>query len=96
MPLKMHRYNDGLTGLAFFCDVCDQQITSNGYVVWRHDPATDQPAEWHVIHQGRCDDGRPRFPSSMPIDVELIYLANSAGIDLDAARQRALLLDSIC
>lgn len=95
MPFKMHRYEDGVTGLAAFCDTCGEQITERGYVVWRGDPETDRVAEWEVVHQSRCDKGRPRFPLSMPLDTEVIYLAHSAGIDLEAALERVRVFDSI-
>lgn len=83
MSFQMHRYPDHTTGLAEFCDVCGTQITEYGYVVWNGDDLSD----WLVIHQGKCDPGRPRYDMSMPLDAEIIYLANSANIDLKKARK---------
>lgn len=73
--IRMHRYPDGRMGLAAFCDTCGKQITEHGFVVW-----TSAVREWRVIHQARCDSRR--FEFSMPLDVEILHLANSAGIDL--------------
>jgi hypothetical protein len=83
VTLRMHEYESGRTGLAAFCDVCGDQITENGYVVWNGTDVSD----WLVIHQARCDPGRPRYDMSMPLDVEIVYLANSASVDLDEARE---------
>ena len=66
----MHDYGDGLTGLAAFCDVCGTN-REHGYVVWNGDDSSD----WLVVHQGRCDPGSPRFDMSMPLDTEIVYLA---------------------
>lgn len=89
--IRMRRYPDGRTGLAATCDTCGQQITKNGYIVWNED--AHGVTEERVIHKGRCDD--KRYSQSMPLDVELVYLANSAGIDLKAAVSNLLLLESI-
>lgn len=82
MSFQMHNYKDGTIGLAAFCDVCKKQITEHGYVVWNGADVSD----WLVIHQGKCDPGRPRYDNSMPLNVEIVYLANSTGVDLDKAR----------
>jgi hypothetical protein len=91
----MHQYPDGLTGLAAFCDICDEQITETGYVVWN----TQDPNDWLLVHHSRCDPGGPRsnyrYGSSMSLSAELIYLANSAGVDLTEALNEVHLLDSI-
>ena len=79
--IKMHTYGDGRTGLAAFCDTCGRQITDNGYVVWNEDDTG--VTEWRVIHQRICDDNR--FDMSMPLNVEVVYLANSTGVDLSEA-----------
>lgn len=83
--IRLHRYPDGRVGLAAFCDTCGKQITERGFVVWNHDPDTDDVTEWRVIHQARCDD--PRFECSLPLDRNVVYLAHSAGVDLDATRR---------
>ena len=84
MGLRMHGYDDGRTGLAAFCDVCSRQITENGYVIWNDKDLSD----WKVIHQDSCD--LESYGMSMPLDAEIVHLAHSAGIDLDAARTRDL------
>jgi hypothetical protein len=87
MPIRMHRYDDGLTGLAAFCDTCGEQITERGYIIWNGFDVND----WLVVHQARCDRGhhdRHRYGHSMPLDVEIVHLANSAGVDLEATRER--------
>jgi len=81
--IRMHRYEDGREGLTAFCDICGEQITKHGYVVW----SSKEPRDWLVVHQSRCDPGRPRYDLSMPLDIELVYLANSTGSDLDAAKK---------
>lgn len=91
--IKMHRYDDGHTGLAAFCDTCGKQIRQHGYVVWNHDPDTDAVSEWRVIHQADCDD--LAYDSSMPLEAEIIYLANSAGVDLEQAIKTVLTLDAL-
>ena len=83
MTLRMHRYPDCLTGLAAFCDVCGEQITKDGYVVWNSADESD----CLVVHQGRCDPGGLRYGSSMPLEDEILYLANSVGADLERARK---------
>jgi hypothetical protein len=91
MPFRMHDYDNGLTGLAAFCDVCGDQITKNdGYIVW----PGDRPTDFLVIHVGRCDPNGV-YDCSSPLDTEMVYLANSTGIDLAQARKRAALLSSI-
>jgi hypothetical protein len=85
MSIRMHRFPNGLDALTAFCDVCGEQITERGYVVW--DP--DHPEDWLLVHQSRCDPGgKQGYPFSMPLDTELIYLANNSGVDLDDERER--------
>jgi len=90
MSLRMHRYEDGRDGLAAFCDVCGEQITEHGYIVWNPENLSD----WLVVHQARCDPGYPgspyrqRYSYSMDLDVEIVYLANSVSADLEDARRR--------
>ncbi len=87
MGLRMHTYPDGRTGLAAFCDTCGEQITENGFVVWNEENGEDGWAvtEWRTIHQSRCDD--MRYRNSMPLDAEIVYLANSTGMHIkDAIR----------
>lgn len=97
MSIRMHEYEDGKQGLAAFCDVCGDQIREHGFIVWNG----DDPSDWLLIHQSRCDPGRAggaphrHYDSSMGLDVELVYLANSAGIDLSAARKSAGVLSII-
>lgn len=87
----MHRYGDGREGLAAFCDVCGERIEQHGYIVWK----PDNVENWLLIHQGRCDPGRQLgYENSMPLDVEIIYLANSASVDLKNAQQRAAVMAS--
>lgn len=90
MGVQVHEYENGMTGLAAFCDVCKQRITEHGFVVW--DP--ENLADFLIIHQARCDPAG-RYAHSMDLDVEIIYLANSVGADLDSARDRAGLLNTI-
>lgn len=80
----MHRYEDGLTGLAAFCDTCGERIEENGWIVWNCGDETD----WLLVHQRVCDPGRPQYDCSMELDVEIVYLANSAGVDLKDALKR--------
>ncbi|MBA2706271.1 MAG: hypothetical protein H0U59_00500 [Gemmatimonadaceae bacterium] len=89
--IRMHPYPNGTTGLAAFCDICHNQIREHGYIVWNGDNVTD----WLVIHQAKCDPGRPRYDMSMPLDVELLYLANSAGINLKDASKSLRVFDMI-
>jgi hypothetical protein len=71
----MHRYSEGMDGLGAFCDVCDEQIIENGFVVWNSDNLDD----WLVIHQGRCDPGHASgYDCSSPLDLEMLYLASDA------------------
>ena len=91
MDFRMHDYGDGRTGLAAFCGVCGKQITENGYVLWD----SDDRGSAILIHQGRCDPGSDKLGSSMPLDVELVHLANSASIDLDEAREHAARLSGL-
>lgn len=91
MSIRMHRYDDGLTGLAAFCDVCDKRIEKHGYIVWN---CMDE-SDWLVVHQSRCDPGRPRYDCSMPLDVEIVYLARSVKADLKSATERATLMAQI-
>lgn len=97
--IGMTRYPDGRTGLAAFCDVCGEQITENGYVLWRNDESDEHLEEWVVVHQGRCDPDRcvrPKsFPYSMELNVEIIYLANSVDADLEGAIDRAGLFSGL-
>jgi len=87
MTIRLHTYpDDGRTGLAAFCDVCGEQITEQGFVVWKDHDDNDQPVDVLIVHQARCDPGGD-YRSSMALDVEVVYLANSAGIDLDSARR---------
>jgi len=90
--IRMHRYPDGTDGLAAFCDVCGEQIREHGFVVWNG----DDPNDWLVIHQARCDPGNAAgYDCSMGLEAEVIYLANSAKIDLDKARETVGALASI-
>jgi hypothetical protein len=90
--IRLHRYPDGLTGLAAFCDVCGERITENGYVVWND----ERPDEMLIIHQGRCDPGREHgYGASMPLETELVYLANSVGADLKRAARMVRLYSMI-
>lgn len=97
MAFRMHEYDDGLTGLAAFCDTCGEQITEHtehGFVIW--DP--NNVGDWLVVHQSRCDpggSGRSQYSHSMGLEAEIVYLANSAGVDLDKARAYVGTLDSI-
>jgi hypothetical protein len=84
--IRLHTYADGRTGLAAFCDVCGEQITEHGYVVWKYHDDNDQPVDVLIVHQARCDPGGD-YRMSMPLDVELVYLANSAGVDLNDAAE---------
>jgi hypothetical protein len=88
VSFRMHKYQDDLTGLAAFCDVCYEQITNDeGYIVWNPDDVDD----WLLVHQVRCDPGGrqgSRYTCSMPLDVEIVYLANSVGVNLQAAKKR--------
>ena len=91
--IRLHAYDDGRVGLAAFCDTCGEQITEHGFVIWRYtDDDCGEVAEWRVIHQARCDPGGTLWENSMGLEVELVYLANSAGIDLDEARRNMALL----
>jgi hypothetical protein len=92
----MHSYPDGVTGLAAFCDVCGKQITKNGYVVWKDRGDDGQPADVLFIHQAICDPGhKGGHYNSMPLDAEIVYLANSAGVDLDSARKDIVVFASL-
>lgn len=92
MSVRMHRYENGLDGLAAFCDTCGDQITEHGFVIW--DP--DNVADWRVIHQARCDPGREAgYTCSMDLEVEIIYLANSTKSDLTRARKSVSLFQRI-
>jgi hypothetical protein len=88
MGFRMHDYRDGRVGLAAFCSVCGEQIRENGYVVW------DDPADWLLVHQARCDPGG-RYRNSMSLDAEIVYLANSVGVDLDEARETVVALATL-
>ena len=88
----MHRYEDGRDGLAAFCDTCGEQILEHGYVIWDG----NNPADWRVVHQIGCDPGRESgYDCSMELGCEIIYLANSAKVDLEGARKRVGPLASI-
>jgi hypothetical protein len=89
--IRLHTYPDGRTGFAAFCDVCGEQITEgDGYVVWKGHDDNDQPFDVLIVHQARCDPGHePGYHDSMPLDVEIVYLAGSAGVDLAAAIEHA-------
>ncbi len=87
--IRMHAYENGHHGLAAFCDVCGEQITEHGFVVWNCDEE-GRISEWRVIHQSRCDD--PRFQYSMSLSAEWVYLGNSAGILWEDAKKEVLIL----
>jgi hypothetical protein len=87
--IRMHRYPTGQTGLAAFCDICQEQINENGYLVW-----TNDLEDWLVIHQAKCDPGRA-YPNSMDLAANIVYLANSAGVDLTEAQEHVRTLDSL-
>ena len=95
MSFRMHRYEDGRDGLAAFCHVCGEQITEHGYVVWNPD---NVDGDWFVVHQERWDPGMRNgspYTYSMPLDAEILYLANSVGVDIDKARRRVALFERI-
>lgn len=88
----MHEYDNGRHGLAAFCDTCGEQITEHGFVIWN----CDNVADWRVIHQARCEPPRTDgYDCSMGLDEELVYLANSAGVDLNAARKSVSVLEML-
>jgi hypothetical protein len=83
--IRLHtRPGGGGTRLAAFCDVCGEQITEHGYVVWKGHVESAQPADWMIVHQASCDPGGD-YRLSMALDVEIVCLAKSAGVDLDEA-----------
>lgn len=42
---------------TWYCDRCGEKIATvaDGYVIWR---SGDQPRDFKIIHQGRCDNDR--------------------------------------
>ena len=94
--IQMHAYPDGRTGLAAFCDTCGDQITEHGWIIWKYDDDNTSVSDWLIVHQGRCDPGHPDgYDFSMPFSAEIIYLANSTGVDLKKAQDEAVLFSTL-